>query len=391
MKYIITEKQYKVLSEIHIQHGTWDFDDSYIAIFTLIKEKVGEDKIKRVVKDYIKNELGYHLTKFKKSDVENYVNLFPDSFSIDNKHIPPELQTNDVLSNLAYYLVKRFFKLRKLGELEYFIETTTWGDRNYFFFDSELEQSVGSITIKKVSDFFGEVKFPDNSWAVRTAGIDSEAKGTGLGKQMYLAILDDVDVLFCDSFLYEESLNIWVNVLPKYVYVGAVFNNVHRKPVMISRRTKLLDLESVKRYFATKRPELIKFNSNESKENITESRRDKVMTEYFNELFNVDEINWSHPLEFYGYGGDRGGEEYVDETRTKFYIGPEFNDDIVFYFYEEEYFSPDSGMKDKCPLIVVEDDYKRSLDGYFGDSWHELFKKWFKENFGLEIKTIDTD
>jgi hypothetical protein len=385
MKYIITEKQYKVLSEIHIQHGTWDFDDSYIAIFTLIKEKVGEDKIIRVVKDYLKNELGYHLTKFKKSDVENYVNLFPDDFSFDNKDIPQELQTKDVLSNLSYYLVKRFFKLRRLGELEYFIERTSWGDRNYFFFDSELEQSIGSITIKKVSDFFGEVKFPDNSWAVRTAGIDSEAKGTGLGKQMYLAVLDDVDVLFCDSFLYEESLNIWVNVLPKYVYVGAVFNNIHREPVMISRRKKLPDLESVKRYFATKRPELIKFNSSESKENITESRRDKVMTEYFNELFNVDEMNWSHPVEFEDF------DEYLDQSRTKFYNGYESDDDIVFYYYDETYFTPSSGMQDKSPLIVVEDEYKRSLDGYFGDSWHEPFKKWFKEKFGLEIKTIDTD
>lgn len=385
MKYIITEKQYKILSEIHIQHGTWDFDDSYIAIFTLIKEKVDEDKIKKAVKHYIKDELGYHLTKFKKSDVQNYVDLFPDSFSIDNKHIPPELQTKDVLSNLAYYLVKRFFKLRRLGGLEFFIETTSWGDRNYFFFDPELEQSVGSITIKKVSEFFGDVKFPDDSWAVRTAGIDSEAKGTGLGKQMYLALLDDVDVLFCDSFLYEESLNIWVNVLPKYVYVGAVFNNIHKKPVMISRRTKLLDLESVKRYFATKHPELIKFSSSEDKENITESRRDKVMTEYFNELFNVAEMNWSHPVEYEDF------DEYFDESRTKFYNGSEFDDDVVFYYYDETYFTPASGMQDKAPLIVVEDEYKRSLDGYFGDSWHDSFKKWFKEKFGLEIKTIDTD
>lgn len=385
MKYIITEKQYKILSEIHIQRGTLDFDDSYIAIFTLIKEKVGEDKIKRAVKYYIKDELGYHLTKFKKSDVQKYVDLFPDSFSIDNNHIPPELQTKDVLSNLAYYLVKRFFKLRRLGGLEFFIETTSWGDRNYLFFDPELEQSVGSINIKKVSDFFGDVKFPEDSWAVRTAGIDSEAKGTGLGKQMYLALLDDVDVLFCDSFLYEDSLNIWVNVLPKYVYVGAVFNNIHKKPVMISRRTKLLDLESVKRYFATKHPELIKFNSSDDKENITESRRDKVMTEYFNELFNVAEMNWSHPVEYEDF------DEYFDESRTKFYNGSEFDDDVVFYYYDETYFTPASGMQDKSPLIVVEDEYKRSLDGYFGDSWHDSFKKWFKEKFGLEIKTIDTD
>jgi hypothetical protein len=28
------------------------------------------------------------------------------------------------------------------------------------------------------------------------------------------------------------------------------------------------------------------------------------------------------------------------------------------------------------------------LDGLFGDNWKPVFKEWFKENFGLEIKTI---
>ena len=128
------------------------------------------------------------------------------------------------------------------------------------------------------------------------------------------------------------------------------------------------------------------------KENLTESRRDRVMTEYFNELFDVSEMNWSHPVEYYENGeGNYEGEEYVDTTRTKFYIGSEFDDDIIFYYYEDNYFSPESSMQDKSPLIVVEDEYKIKLDGYFGEKWHEPFKKWFKENFGLEIKTIDTD
>jgi hypothetical protein len=261
MKYIVTEEQYKLISEIRVQEGTWDITDSYVDIFNIVKERVNEKNIKNAVKDYIKNELGYSLTKFKGSDAKKYTKLFPDNIEGDYNDIPSELKTKDVLSNLAYYLAKKFLRIKRLRGLDCFIEQPRWGGKQYFFFDPELEQSIGSIAIKEISDFFGDVKFPKNSWAVSTSGLDKEAKGTGLGKQMYLAVIDDVDVLFSDNFLYLESLNIWVNVLPNYVYVGAVFNNVHKKPRRLSPKTKILDHEEVKRYFATKSPELIKIKT----------------------------------------------------------------------------------------------------------------------------------
>ena len=257
MKYIVTERQSKLLKEIHMQSGTWDVTDSYVDIFTIIKDKFNEKKIKNAVKDYIKNELGYHLTKFKGSDVENYLELFPDNFE-RNYDIPSELKTKDVLSNLAFFLAKKFLKLKKLGGLYCFIEHQRWGGKQYFFFDPELEQSIGSIAVKEFKEVNGYIKFPKDSWTVSSSGIDKEAKGSGLGKQMYLAVLDDVDVLFSDNFLYTESLNIWVNVLPKYVYVGAIFSDYHKKPKRISSKTKLPNPENVKRYFATKNPYFIK-------------------------------------------------------------------------------------------------------------------------------------
>lgn len=262
MNYIVTEEQYKMLLEINVQQGTWEMTDSYETIFQIVKKKVGEKKIKNAVKDYIKNELGYSLTKFKGSDVEKYLELFPDNFYFDNENIPSELLTKDVLSNLAFYFAKRFLGLKKMRSLYCHIDTSKWsGEKQYFFFDPELEQSIGSISIKKVSDFFGDVKFPKNSWSVSTSGIDNESKGTGLGKEMYLAVIDDVDVLFSDNFLYLDSLNIWVNVLPKYVYVGATFNDTYKKPKRLSPKTKVIEPESVKRYFATNYPELIKIKT----------------------------------------------------------------------------------------------------------------------------------
>ena len=120
---------------------------------------------------------------------------------------------------------------------------------------------------------------------------------------------------------------------------------------------------------------------------IQESRLEKFIFEYFYKLFNVAEINLRHPWEM----DSDEHEEYEDQTRTVFYYGNEFNDDIVFYYYDKGYFTPESRMDENCPLIVVEDEYKNILDGYFGKNWHEPFKKWFKENFDMNIKTIDTE
>ena len=259
MKYIVTEEQYKLLSEIKVQQGTWEMTDSYVDIFTIIKQRVDDKKIKNAVKDYIKNELGYSLTKFKGSDAKDFLELFPDNFTYDT-NIPSELKTKDVLSNLAYYFAKKFLRIKQMNGLDCFIEQRA-GSRQYFFFDEELEQSIGSIEISRISEYFGDIKFPRDSWAVSTSGLDSEAKGTGLGKQMYLAVINDVDVLFSDNFLYLDSLNIWVNVLPKYVYVGAVFNDTGKMPKRLSPKTKVINPEYVERYFATKRPELIKIKT----------------------------------------------------------------------------------------------------------------------------------
>ena len=69
MKYIVTEEQYKLLSEINVQQGSWDPVDSYVDIFTIIKERVNEKNIKNAIKDYIKNEIGYIIFKWKQKEI----------------------------------------------------------------------------------------------------------------------------------------------------------------------------------------------------------------------------------------------------------------------------------------------------------------------------------
>jgi len=122
------------------------------------------------------------------------------------------------------------------------------------------------------------------------------------------------------------------------------------------------------------------------KEYITESRRDKVITDYFDELFNVAEMNWSHPEEIDDNDDYTG---YKDETRTLFYYGAEFDDDVVFRYYDKGYFTLYSNSDKNSPILSIVKKYKTKLDGYFGENWHEPMKKWFEQNFGMYVKTID--
>ena len=119
---------------------------------------------------------------------------------------------------------------------------------------------------------------------------------------------------------------------------------------------------------------------------ITESRLEESILYYINEIFDVNDIHSTNPLEW----DEETGEEWEDENRVVFYIG-DYNgeDEGCFYWYDCDYFNPNSPASEKCPMVSVEIEYKKQLDGYFGDLWHEPFKKWFKEHFELPVKMID--
>jgi hypothetical protein len=118
---------------------------------------------------------------------------------------------------------------------------------------------------------------------------------------------------------------------------------------------------------------------------ITESRLEENILHYINELFDVNDINWTPRVEY-----DDDGFEYEDENQMVFYVGDyEGEDEGCFYWYACDYFNPNSPASEKCPIVSVELKYKKQLDGYFGDLWHGPFKKWFKEHFELPVKTVD--
>ena len=119
---------------------------------------------------------------------------------------------------------------------------------------------------------------------------------------------------------------------------------------------------------------------------IAESKLDKVIINYLDELFQVDNINSINPYEY----DDETGEEYDDDSRVEFYIGDyEDGDNDIFKWYDCEYFDEGSEPKKHCPLVVVEHPYDDTLIGYFGDKWEEPFKRWFYDNFDLPVKTVE--
>lgn len=252
MKYIITEEQHNRINEITVYKGGMDVRPIYKDIIEFLNQEISNKKRIEAVKYYVKNVLGYP-EKFKNKKAKEYDAALDRDWLDD---IPEQLKKPEVLSNIAYFLMNKFFKLQKFGELEYYVEHNRSNSNTYWFFDPELEIVVGYITCSQQNIENEHVEFPYDSWVINTAAVDVGLSGRGYGKQMYLAIIDDVDVLFSDNYLYMDSLNIWVNILPKYVYVGAYLDD--EKPKRITAKSKVLKHEFVKRYFATKNPKLIK-------------------------------------------------------------------------------------------------------------------------------------
>lgn len=119
---------------------------------------------------------------------------------------------------------------------------------------------------------------------------------------------------------------------------------------------------------------------------ITEEKLESVITNYLDEIFPWEEINWHHPYDY----DDETGEEGDDENRIEFYLGDfDEGDSTCFRWYSCDYFNKDSHAQEICPTVTVESPFDLKLNGYFGDKWEEPFKKWFIEKFNLPCKTVE--
>jgi hypothetical protein len=119
---------------------------------------------------------------------------------------------------------------------------------------------------------------------------------------------------------------------------------------------------------------------------ITESKLEDIVIRYLNEIFTNDEINQMSPYVY----DEETGIEGDDETRIEFYIGDyDDGDNNIFRWYDCEYFNKGAEIRQRCPIIHLEDKYSTTLNGFFGDMWVEPFKKWFTINYNLPVKTVE--
>ena len=76
------------------------------------------------------------------------------------------------------------------------------------------------------------------------------------------------------------------------------------------------------------------------------------------------------------------------------------NDDDSYIYYgcnanagpEDEYFAGYGRLHNyDCPLLHIYPVVGRKLTSLFGNLWKPIFKQWFEENTGLEVKQITDD
>ncbi len=118
---------------------------------------------------------------------------------------------------------------------------------------------------------------------------------------------------------------------------------------------------------------------------ITENRLHNLILNYIEEAYPVDEINYTE-------GHDDLGNP--DDSSYTFYIGDYDEDFDIFRWYSKDYWEGDNievvnQRIEESPILSFSDSNEfNKLNGMFGDKWEPVFKAWFKENFGLDIKTI---
>lgn len=101
---------------------------------------------------------------------------------------------------------------------------------------------------------------------------------------------------------------------------------------------------------------------------ITESRLDKVITDYLNDSFYPD-YNWGPELhDFYRKDVKKhGGYEF------------EINDVVAYSYYNDDEYTK---------ALIIEEWLVDKLSTLFGNFWQPIFKKWFEENSGLKVKQM---
>ena len=117
---------------------------------------------------------------------------------------------------------------------------------------------------------------------------------------------------------------------------------------------------------------------------ITESKLNEYILSVIEEMFPVDDINYTEAYD------DDGNP---DDTAYVFYLGDYENDEVIFRWYSKDYWDGNYATGDyrirQSPLLVFESNNTfYEINSMFQNLWKPVFIKWFYESFSLPIKTI---
>ena len=120
---------------------------------------------------------------------------------------------------------------------------------------------------------------------------------------------------------------------------------------------------------------------------ITENQLNEMeqhIYDYINDLYDVSDISYGEQ-EIY----DFDNREYVISDDIYSYSGDFSHGTMEFILYQQSYEKMDDYILMESPVLFIEDYNKIELLNQFGELWKPVFKKWFKDNFNYDIKTID--
>jgi hypothetical protein len=214
--YIITEKQEILLKELYVAQGKFDVSPVLYFFREVVNNLVNKKykKLIHVVRSFFRNELAMNIDKWDDVKIESYLR----DIRLQNLHRYPNLlRKPSTVVSLSYHIMKNFLTVQQFEGLEYYklVDNPYY---RFFFFDPDVEELVGFMETKK------SLSLPGKSVKVVLSAVEKEYVGRGYGSRMYLCVLNQVDYLMSDDTLYLDSLNMWVNYLPKKVNVWAVVN-----------------------------------------------------------------------------------------------------------------------------------------------------------------------
>jgi hypothetical protein len=224
-RYIITEKQERLLKEINVAWGKFAIKP-VVYFYRDIINNIPSKKRKKLfqsVREFFRTEMGVNIDRWDDGTLEEYLKDIKDNeasskgWNILNSY-PKIFKKPSTISSLAYYLMKNLYQPKEYQGLEYI----KYDDKplyKFFFFDPEIQEFVGCIEART------SLMAP-KSMKIILSAVEPEYVGRGYGSRIYLCLIDQVDYLFSDNILYPESLNMWVNYLPKKVNVWAELDEI---------------------------------------------------------------------------------------------------------------------------------------------------------------------